>query len=73
MIATMAKDQPKRRGRPPTGGRKRPLYIHVPCSAEWHGWLKAQADGRGLPMADFVAKAVEFYAFELGLPKPPRR
>lgn len=74
MVSLMAKEKPKRgRGRPSTGGRKRSLYVHVPCSPEWHQWLKDQAEARGMAMADFVAKSVEFYAFELGLGKPPNR
>ena len=53
--------------------RKRTKYVHVPCSEEWHKWLGEQAKARDLDMAEFLAKAADFYAFELGLPKSPDR
>jgi hypothetical protein len=66
--------QPKRGpGRPPSGGRKRTKYVHVPCSTEWHAWLAAEAERLNQPMADLVAEATEFWIIKIGGEKPPRR
>jgi hypothetical protein len=73
MVATMAKPERRRPGRPRNAAPRRETVVAIKGSAEWKSWLDGFSAHCRLGLSDTIEQSLVYYAEERGYPEPPKR